>query len=45
MPSTLTVVTGPETQVYSHDSLTGKNNVILDYYGVWQTYMVSFAHD
>ena len=25
-------------------SLTGKNNVILDYYGVWRTHTVSFTH-
>ena len=26
-------------------SLICKNNVILDYYGVWQTCTVSFTHD
>ena len=25
-------------------SLTCKNNVILEYYGVWRTYTVSFTH-
>ena len=33
----------PENLSLFH-SLTCKNNVLLDYYGVWRTYTVSFAH-